>query len=383
MLFSRRPATLGGMIRGALRERAALAGVSEVAAFGSNPGALRMLVHARPRLRAGQPLVVVLHGCGQQAAAFAADSGWLALADELGFALLLPEQTHDNNRGRGFNWFRPDDVRRGGGEAMSIRQMLRIAVARYASDPKRVFIVGFSAGGSMAAAMLAAYPAVFAAGGVVAGMPVGCANSQVGAMLHMRRADSSRTRQALAADVRTVTRTHSRNVWPRISIWQGTRDRTVDPANAEALAAQWGELHGQVAVPRTDELTPGHRRRAWGRPDRPPSVELWTIPGIGHGFPVDPGAPESGHMGAWVCTPVCPPRAGLQLSGFWTVATPRARPCAAEWVRRCLRRQCEGFVDAGIVAAGLALAFGPADAAATVDRRPKLTEPSTRSGPIG
>ncbi len=99
----RRPALLGGIIRGALWNRAGLAGVSEVAAFGSNPGGLRMLVHARPRLRANRPLVIVLHGCSQQAAAFAVDSGWFALSDELGFALLLPEQVHDNNRGRCFN----------------------------------------------------------------------------------------------------------------------------------------------------------------------------------------------------------------------------------------------------------------------------------------
>ena len=331
MLFSRRPPAraatlLGGMIRGALRDRAALAGVSEVAAFGSNPGALRMLVHARPRLRAGRPLVVVLHGCGQQAVAFAAESGWLALADELGFALLLPEQIHDNNRGRCFNWFRADDVRRGSGEAMSIRQMVRVAVARYASDRRRVFIVGFSAGAGMAAAMLAAYPAVFAAGAVVAGMPVGCAKTQVGAMLHMRRANSSRTRQALASDVREVTRARSRKVWPRISIWQGSRDRTVDPANAEALAAQWSELHGQFAVPRTDELTPGHRRRTWGRPDRPPSVELWTLPGIGHGFPVDPGAPASGYAGPWVV------HAGLsaarRIAAFWLLDRGQATSAA-------------------------------------------------------
>ena len=233
----------------------------------------------------------------------------------LGFALLLPEQVYENNRGRCFNWFRPDDVRRGGGEAMSIRQRLRVAIARYSSDPRQVFIVGFSAGGGMAAAMLAAYPAVFAAGGVVAGTPIGCAKTQIGAMLHMRRADTSRSRQALADDVRAVTRARSRRVWPRISIWQGGRDRTVDPANADALAAQWSELHGQVAVPGTDELTARHRRRAWGRLDRPPAVELWTIPGIGHGFPVDPGTPGSGHTGPWVVN------AGLsaarRIAAFW------------------------------------------------------------------
>jgi poly(hydroxyalkanoate) depolymerase family esterase len=167
-----------------------------------------MLVHARTRLHPGPPLVVVLHGCGQRAAPFAADSGWLALADEMGFALLLPEQVPDNNRGGCFNWFQPQDVRRGSGEMMSIRQMLRVAIARYASDSKRIFIMGFSAGGCMAAAKLAAYPAVFAAGGVVAGMPVGCAKSQIGAILQMRRADSSRTRRAIAGDVRDVVDFH-------------------------------------------------------------------------------------------------------------------------------------------------------------------------------
>ncbi len=319
MLFSRQPpagaATLGAIVRGGRRDWAALASVSEVAAFGSNPGALRMLSYAPPRLRAGRPLVVLLHGCGQQAAAFAADSGWLALAGELGFALLLPEQLRDNNRGRCFNWFRPDDVRRGGGEAMSIRQMIRVTAARHASDPKSVFIVGFSAGGGMAAAMLAAYPAVFAAGAIVAGMPVGCAKSQVGAMLHMRRADSVRSRAALAGDVRDVTGARTRKVWPRVSIWQGGRDRVVDPANADALVAQWGDLHGQGATPSTDATAPAHRHRAWGRPGRPPAVELWTMPGIGHGFPVDPAAPAGGHAGPWVVN------AGLSaarlITAFW------------------------------------------------------------------
>lgn len=319
MLFFRKPparsARRGSILRRVLRERVTLGGLSEVMAFGSNPGALRMLVHARTRMPPGRPLVVVLHGCGQQAASFAAESGWLALADELGFALMLPEQVYDNNRNRCFNWFRPDDVRRGSGEAMSIRQMLRVAMARYASDPKRIFIVGFSAGGGMAAAMLAAYPAVFAAGGAVAGMPVGCAKTLVGAILHMRRADAMRSRQALAGDVRGVTRARARRVWPRISIWQGGRDRTVDPANAEALAAQWGEVHGFVAEPLTDESTTGHRRRTWGRPDRPPAVELWTLPGIGHGFPVDPRVPAGGHSGPYAVN------AGLsaarQIAAFW------------------------------------------------------------------
>jgi poly(3-hydroxybutyrate) depolymerase len=92
----------------------ALPSISTVAVFGSNPGALRMHVYAPARLWAGRPLVVVLHGCRQDAASFANDAGWIAIAQQFRVALLLPEQTYENNKGRCFNWFRPDDGDRPG-----------------------------------------------------------------------------------------------------------------------------------------------------------------------------------------------------------------------------------------------------------------------------
>ena len=285
------------------------------ATFGSNPGALRMQTYAPPRLPPGRALIVVLHGCGQSAATFASDAGWIAVADALRLTLLLPEQTHENNRGGCFNWFRADDTRRGSGEAMSIRQMIRASVKRFGSDPRQIFVVGFSAGGGMAAALLAAYPALFAAGAVVAGMPVGCASSVAGAMLRMRRADTGRTRQLLANDVRSVTGSAARKSWPRLSIWQGERDRTVDPANAEVLAKQWSELQGHTAEPTSDRAEPGARHRAWGWPNRPESVELWTIAALGHGFPVDSRTPGGGRAGAWV-SDGGPNAAGL-IAAFW------------------------------------------------------------------
>ena len=137
----------------------------------------------------GAPLIVLLHGCGQAAARFAADTGWIALADRLGMPLVLPEQSGENNQGRCFNWFRPLHVRRGFGEALSIRQMVDTAVARFDSDPQRVFVAGLSAGGAMAAALLAAYPDVFAGGAIVAGLPVGAANSATEALRRMAEAE--------------------------------------------------------------------------------------------------------------------------------------------------------------------------------------------------
>jgi hypothetical protein len=60
----------------------------EETAFGSNPGNLRMLSYVPAELAPTAPLIVVLHGCKQKAAAFARDAGWLALADRGKLALL-------------------------------------------------------------------------------------------------------------------------------------------------------------------------------------------------------------------------------------------------------------------------------------------------------
>ena len=275
--------------------------VTEIADFGSNPGGLRMLVYAPPRTpRAGAPLIVVLHGCRQGAESFAASAGWIDVARTLGVPLVLPEQLSANNRNRCFNWYRPGDVRRGRGEAMSIRQMVRTATTRFGSNRRRVYIVGLSAGGAMAAAMLASYPAVFAAGAVVAGMPVGSANTSAMALLRMHRGEPLQTRIGLVAALRASTPTRGTRPWPRLSIWQGERDRTVNPANAELLAAQWSGVHGFEAEPTTDAVAaPGLRHRSWVK-GGVAAVELWTIADMAHGFPIDAREPGGGRPGPWV-----------------------------------------------------------------------------------
>src|SRR5262245_48215870 len=84
--------------------------LAELTNFGSNPGALRAKIYLPKHLPVGAPLVIVLHGCTQNAAAYDYHSGWSRLADEEGFALLFAEQQRVNNPNLCFNWFQPDDT---------------------------------------------------------------------------------------------------------------------------------------------------------------------------------------------------------------------------------------------------------------------------------
>jgi poly(hydroxyalkanoate) depolymerase family esterase len=251
--------------------------------FGDNPGGLRMLAYVPPAA-AGNPLVVLLHGCGQDPARFAADSGWIELADRLHVPLVLPRQAEANNAGRCFQWFHPADTERDKGEAGSLAAMTRTAIDRFRSDSDRVFVVGLSAGGAMAVAILAAYPDLFAAGASIAGLPVGAARSSMQALLRMASAGPAQSPEAWADLARAAAPVGFAGPWPRLSIWQGQADTTVAPENATLLAMQWRALHGLDAAAMAEQVRNGVTHRTW--PDgKTRLVELWSLPLLAHAYP--------------------------------------------------------------------------------------------------
>ena len=265
-----------------------------VTGFGTNPGRLRMLSYVPPHLPPGAPLVLVLHGCTQSAAAFDHATGWSKLADRYGFALLYPEQTRENNPNLCFNWFDPAHTARGRGEACSIQQMIDHMVGAHRLDRARIGITGLSAGGAMAAVMLATYPELFAAGAIIAGLPFGCATNVQQAFENMMQG-RSRPAAEWAALVRSAS-SHA-GPWPKLSIWHGDADSTVVPSNAEELAKQWTALHGLAARPTLNAALEGMPYRAWHGGGGTMLVESITIPGMGHGAPI---ATDLGHAAPFV-----------------------------------------------------------------------------------
>ena len=267
--------------------------------FGPNPGALKMFIHVPAALPANAPLVVILHGCGQNAAVYDNGAGWSTLADQFGFAVLAPEQGRANNPNACFSWFEPDDTTRGSGEVASIRQMVRHLVAERRLDAGRVFVTGLSAGGAMASALLATYPEAFAGGAIIAGLPFGAAAGVQQALAAMRRTPD-RSRRAWGDLVRAAS-PHS-GPWPRVSVWHGDADATVDESNAAALLAQWGDVHGLSLAPALQERVDGQARELWRDAAGRPALEYYRIGGLGHGTPIQAGdAPgQCGTPGAFM-----------------------------------------------------------------------------------
>lgn len=295
-----------------------------VADLGDNPGELLAWSHVPANLAAGAALVVVLHGCTQDAAAYDRGSGWSALADEQGFALLYPEQQRSNNPNLCFNWFRPGDSRRGRGEAQSIRAMIAHMIERHGLDPKRVFVTGLSAGGAMTSAMLATYPELFAGGAVIAGLPFAVANSVPEALGRMRSAGEidGAVLGELVAEASSFD-----GPWPTLSVWHGSADATVSPDNGEAIVEQWRGLHGAPKTPAVRETVDGQQREVWRDSSGRDVIERYVIAGLGHGTPLGTrGSEGNGAAGPHML------EAGInstrRIASFWELVDVQATAAA-------------------------------------------------------
>jgi feruloyl esterase len=300
--------------------------LSEVAEFGSNPGNLRMLTYVPDGLPPSAPLVVVLHGCTQNAAGYDFGAGWSTLADRYGFALLLPEQRQENNPRGCFNWFRRGDIQRGRGEALSIRQMVERMGRDHAIDPARVFVTGLSAGGAMTAVMLATYPEVFAGGAIIAGLPYGCAGNVQEALDAMFQGQSRSPRE-WGDLVRAASR--HRGPWPKLSVWHGGGDATVVPMNTGEIIKHWSDVHGLAVEPSGEATVDGYPRQVWRDAHGREVIESFTIGGMAHGTPLaTAGADAHGAAGPFLLDVGI--SSTYHIARFWGLTGKGARPAQAD-----------------------------------------------------
>lgn len=216
-----------------------------------------------------QPLLIMLHGCGQTPTDFAVGTGMNRLADEMGFIVAYPTQTRKANRNKCWNWYRDVKTARDGGEPAMIVGITQDISAHHRVDRSRVYIAGFSAGAAAAAAIAVAYPKIYAAVGVHSGLPVGAAHSGLSALVAMR-AGSAGVRQSVPM--------------PTI-IFHGDKDEVVNPRNGRAIAARSvATFPALTETVKNSKSTGGFRKTAHRGSNRKSYCEYWAIAGAGHAW---------------------------------------------------------------------------------------------------
>jgi len=256
--------------------------------FGANPGELTASYY--PPQSNNRALVVLLHGCVQEGEQLAQQSGLLALAQQQGFGVLIPQQALTNNIKRCFNWYSDDDYRQDSGESLSIKNMISTLAQQFTSD--KTYLIGLSAGGAMAASLLVNYPDMFTAGAVVSGIPFPCADGLITAISCMRNGPSQTSQELVALVNQLQPKQHN---WPRLSVWTGTSDAIVQPDNAKALAQQWATL-SNINSPATVQNHQGYSVSAWQNEQQQTQVELITLNDLGHGIMVNPREKNGGEV---------------------------------------------------------------------------------------
>jgi poly(hydroxyalkanoate) depolymerase family esterase len=183
-----------------------------------------------------RPLMVMLHGCGQDAKGFAMCTRMNRVAAREGFLVLYPEQDLLANAQRCWNWF---DTRSGRayGEAELIMKAIDQVCLFHAVDRSRIALAGLSAGASMAALLVTRHPDRFRAVVMHSGIPPGTAHSTVSAIgaMHGVRATKALNGPPFAAP---------RVTWPPLLVIHGAVDAVVSSNNGRAAVQVWAEAVG-------------------------------------------------------------------------------------------------------------------------------------------
>lgn len=266
--------------------RAASSSLVQVTNFGTNPTGLQMWLYVPPSVRPHPPILLALHFCTGSGPVFFSNTEFANLADQYGFLVIYPSATRS---GQCWDVSSPQSLtRNGGSDPVGLLSMVSYVEQHNNGDPNNVYVTGASSGAMMTNVMLAEYPDVFKAGSAFMGVPYHCFATTDGSLWNTACANGqiSMTPQQWGNLARGAFPGYTGSR-PRMQLWHGTADTTLNFANFGEEIKQWTNVLGVSQTPSfTDSPQSGWTRTRYGSAGIGAPVEGISIQGAGHVLPL-------------------------------------------------------------------------------------------------
>ncbi|KAI0966611.1 Alpha/Beta hydrolase protein [Xylaria arbuscula] len=222
--------------------------------FGSNPTNVNFYIYVPDQLAANPPILVNPHWCHGDAQVCYTGSQFATLASEYGFIVIYPDSpnTADKCWDVSSNATLSHDA---GGDSLGIVSMVRWTLDKYNGDSKRVFVTGISSGAMMTSTLIGAYPDIFAGGSAFAGVPFGCFAGD-GYDVWSDACATGKITHTAAEWAALVTAAYpGYSGWrPKIQIFHGTIDETLNYTDFGEEIKEWNDVFGYSQTPTSTTL---------------------------------------------------------------------------------------------------------------------------------
>jgi len=255
----------------------------------TEPSYITMYEYIPNTVATNPPILVVVHYCGGSASGIygeAQGGGIISKADAEGFIMVFPQL---NGRNCWDVATTPSLTHGGGGDTGAIVDMVKYEIKTRNANANRVYSIGSSSGAMMTEALLAVYPDVFKGGAEFAGVPAGCWSVQYASSNQWSGpcagGQVTHTAQEWGDMVRAMYPGYN-GFRPRIQLWHGTADSTINFANQTEAVKQWTNVLGLTGNGTASTVTissHSYTRTQWMNSCGETVLDEWTEPSGPHG----------------------------------------------------------------------------------------------------
>ncbi|KAF2622487.1 carbohydrate esterase family 1 protein [Macroventuria anomochaeta] len=260
--------------------------LTRVTNFGNNPTNLQMNINVPAKLAPKPAIILALHGCFGSGEAYALQTTYNTLSEQIGFITIFPSSKRDSNcwevnTAKGLS-------RNAGGDNQGLVSMVNYTIAKYSADAARVFVTGSSSGCMMTNVLMATYPDVFAAATCYSGVPAGCLAGSPGASpisADPKCANGLNIKsQAEWVSIAKAMYSGYSGKYPKLATWHGTADTLVKLPNLGEQLKQWSGVQG-LGFARNETNIPeaGYTKIVYGDGSK---LIGYEARGVGHTVPV-------------------------------------------------------------------------------------------------